>query len=453
MTSIETARRITVVTPTARVDVALPVMSTVAELLPQLMVLAGVEDARVGGGWSLSRLGGAAIDGGQTVSTAGVRDGEVLYLRPRATIGAPLLFDDVIDAIASAADTPRSIWQPATARVASLLGAAPVLALLAVGIYLAASRDSVAALSCAGYALVLAVVAGALGRAYADAGAGLVCAAAGVVPAYLAGAAATGDPAFPIGARTVAAGLAAVAVFAVLAVVLIVDRLPWFVAVIGASATGAAGAAVVLVADARPASAAAVCLAVALIGGFSAPMLALRLSRLPLPRVPADVEAFRADETATLGRDVLDRTSEAAGLLAGLFAAGALVLVGSSLVLLHDGRPVAVGLAATGALASLLRSRSYAGAAPRVMLLVGGFVTAGAVAVSQLLVDDTTRRLVVAGVCAAAAVVALAYAGRVARGRTSPYWSRLLDFVELAAVIAVLPVLGAVIGVYSAVKR
>lgn len=57
---MDTACRVSVVTPTARVDVALPVESTTAELLPQLMGLAGVEDARVGGGWLLSRLGGAA---------------------------------------------------------------------------------------------------------------------------------------------------------------------------------------------------------------------------------------------------------------------------------------------------------------------------------------------------------------------------------------------------------
>ena len=72
MTAMDSARRVTVVTPTARVDVALPTMSTVSELLPQLMALSGVEDARIGGGWSLSRLGGAAIEGGLTVSSAGV---------------------------------------------------------------------------------------------------------------------------------------------------------------------------------------------------------------------------------------------------------------------------------------------------------------------------------------------------------------------------------------------
>ncbi|MDQ2958741.1 MAG: EsaB/YukD family protein, partial [Actinomycetota bacterium] len=166
MTAMDTARRVTVVTPTARVDVALPTMSTVAELLPQLMALSGVEDARAGGGWSLSRLGGAAIEGGMTVSAAGVRDGEVLYLRPRGTVGAPLLFDDVIDAIASAADTPRSTWQASTARLTALIAAALALGVAGVAIYLAAPKHSTAALGCGALALLLAVAGGALARAY-----------------------------------------------------------------------------------------------------------------------------------------------------------------------------------------------------------------------------------------------------------------------------------------------
>ncbi|WP_290056277.1 EsaB/YukD family protein, partial [Amycolatopsis solani] len=41
-----TTRRVTVVTPRARVDVALPQQSTFAELVPQLVRLAGARRAR-----------------------------------------------------------------------------------------------------------------------------------------------------------------------------------------------------------------------------------------------------------------------------------------------------------------------------------------------------------------------------------------------------------------------
>lgn len=454
MTSMDTARRVTVVTPTARVDVALPLESTVAELLPQLMSLSGVEDARSGGGWSLSRLGGAALETGLTVSAAGVRDGEVLYLRPRGTVGAPLLFDDVVDAIASAAERPRSAWSSGHARLASLVAAGLALALAGIALFLSAPKHSTAALTCAGLALVLVVVGGALGRAYSDSAAGVACGLAGLVPAYLAGAATPSDvQVYPIGAKTVALGLVAVTVYSVLAAVLIADRLPWWAFLIAASAVGAAGSAVVLINDARPASAAAVCLGLALVSGFYLPMFSLRLSRLPLPRVPADVEAFRVDEQSTLGPEVVDQTDEAAGLLSGLLAATGVIVAGSVLVLLHDGRSIALWLAGVAGLATLLRSRGYAAAAPRLVLLAAGGLALGLLAAEQLQHGDDSRQLIVAAVAAVAGVLGLAFAGRTARGRTSPYWTRLLDWAEVASMIAVLPLAAGVIGLYSAVRR
>ena len=454
MTSMDTARRVTVVTPTARVDVALPLESTVAELLPQLMSLSGVEDARSGGGWALSRLGGAALESGLTVSSAAVRDGEVLYLRPRGTVGAPLLFDDVVDAIASAADTPRSAWSTGKARLASLAAAAIALALAGVALYASIDDHQNAALGCGALALVLAVAGGALGRAYADSAAGVACGLAGLVPAYLAGAAAGTDAhIYPIGARTVALGLVTVTVYAALAAVLIADRLPWWTLIITAAAVGAAGSAVVLINDARPASAASVCLAVALVSGFYLPMLSLRLSRLPLPRVPADVEAFRVDESSTLGPEVVDQTTEAAGLLAGLLGAAGLIVAGSVLVLLHDGRTIALWLAGVAGLASVLRSRSYSAAAPRLVLLAAGGAGLLMVAADQLLDGSDQRRLFVAAIAAAAGVLGLVFAGRTAQGRVSPYWTRLLDWAEVLSMIAVLPLAAGVIGIYSAVRR
>lgn len=454
MTAMDTGRRVTVVTPTARVDVALPLESTVAELLPQLMALSGIEDARSGGGWSLSRLGGAPLESGLTVSAAAVRDGEVLYLRPRGSVGAPLLFDDVVDAIASAAETPRSAWSPRWARLVALVVAALGLALAGVAIFLATPKHSTASLGCAGLALVLVVVGGALGRAYADTGAGVACGLAGLVPAYLAGAALPADAhVYPVGARTVALGLVAVTVYAALAAVLIVDRLPWWAFLVTAAAVGAIGSAVILINDARPASAAAVCLTVALVSGFYLPMVSLRLSRLPLPRVPADVEAFRVDEDATLGPEVVGQTREAAGLLAGLLAATGVIVAASVLVLLHDGRTEALWLAGIGGVATLLRSRGYAQAPPRLALLLAGTFAVGAVGVDRLLHGNDQTRLVVAVVAAAAGAIALVFAGRTAQGRTSPYWIRLLDWAEVATMIAVLPVAGAVVGIYDAVRR
>jgi type VII secretion integral membrane protein EccD len=109
--------RVTVVTPFARVDVALPVRATLAELVPQLVRLAGAEGQATSEnpGWVLTRLGGGAFAAGLTVTSAGIRDGDVLYLNPRERQVAPLVFDDVIDAIASAAENRAGTWGPRVA--------------------------------------------------------------------------------------------------------------------------------------------------------------------------------------------------------------------------------------------------------------------------------------------------------------------------------------------------
>jgi hypothetical protein len=65
--------------------------------------------------------------------------------------------------------------------------------------------------------------------------------------------------------------------------------------------------------------------------------------------------------------------------------------------------------------------------------------------------SSATRTLVAAG-AALVGVGLLNYAGRVTRGRTSPYFSRLLDIAELLSVIGILPLVGAVVGIYAAVR-
>ena len=78
--SVSSACRVTVVTPQARVDVALPLGSTLVELIPQLIRLSGAESLAQADnpGWLLSRLGGAPMPLGMTITAAGIRDGDVL---------------------------------------------------------------------------------------------------------------------------------------------------------------------------------------------------------------------------------------------------------------------------------------------------------------------------------------------------------------------------------------
>ncbi|WP_369799365.1 EsaB/YukD family protein [Micromonospora sp. M42] len=85
-------------------DLALPSDVPLADLLPTLLRYAGEDLADEGvrhGGWALSRLGGQPLDGGRTAAQLGVRDGEVLYFNPRAATAPEIVFDDVVDAVAT----------------------------------------------------------------------------------------------------------------------------------------------------------------------------------------------------------------------------------------------------------------------------------------------------------------------------------------------------------------
>ncbi|KAA2266474.1 type VII secretion integral membrane protein EccD [Solihabitans fulvus] len=452
---ISSARRVTVVTPLARVDVALPVQSTLAELVPQLVRLSGAETQAPSDspGWVLTRLGGPPLPPGLTVNGAGVRDGEVLYLGPRERHVTPLLFDDVVDAIASAAGTRAGAWTPRVARRAGI-GAAVTLFLGATLLLLAGTSGSlVAPLGFGAFALVLLLGGGALGRAYGDADSGAACAVAGLVAALLAGMTALPPhTAWPIATGPLAAGLAAVTVYGVLAAVVVADRLAWFSAVSAAAGLGAIASAVVLLTDVTSAGAAAGLAAVATALSAVAPMISLRLSRMPLPRVPADMDSFRAEEGPTLGQDVLDQTSVAERVLAGLLSAFGVVVFGCVMVLLRDDSPWQAALAGALGVAWLLRSRSYAGTAQRIALVAVGLAVLARLGLWLALRGD---RVVVFGsvlAIAVAAVVCLLYANRVVRGRKSPYWARLMDIAEFLSLIALLPIVGVVVGIYDAVR-
>ena len=453
MTQTAPARRVTIVAPRARVDVALPVESTVAELVPALVRMTGADSSVANVGWVLARLDGAPIEAGQTVTAAGLHDGDVVYLRPREPSSGPLFFDDVIDAIASVAETRPGSWTASVARRCAF--AAAVVAFVGVTVLLvaASTRLTVAAGAGGGVAVALLVAAGTLARAYGDADAGRACAAGGLVAAFVGGFAATPDQdGWTLRAASLAVALAAVTLYAVLAAGLLADRVAELGAVAVAAGFGAAVAATVDLGPVRAVSACAVAVPIAAALCAAAPMIALRLGRLPLPRVPSDVEAFRADEESTLSPDVLDQTTAAERILTGLLTALGAVVVGCAIVLLRYPSQWAWTLAGLAGLVWVLRSRAYAEAAQRAALLAAGVVTLAGLGVRVANSADRTGLLTAAAVLALVGVTCLAYAARVIRGRRSPHLARLIDISETLGLIALLPVAAAVIGVYHAAR-
>jgi type VII secretion integral membrane protein EccD len=450
------ARRVTVVTPQARVDVALPPQSTIAELLPQLVRLseAGQQAERDQGGWVLTRFGGAPLSPGLTVAAAGLRDGDVLYLNPRERKLPPMLFDDVVDAIASAGQASPGAWQARAARLAGITAAAAALIGATLLLFSYLSGRGVAPIVGANAALVLLVSAALLRRALGDATAGAVCATVGAAPAAMAGMSALRPhDAWSTGAQPLALGLAAVAAYGVLTLILVSHWSSWFGCLAVAAGLGAVTTAVVSLTGTRPAWAAAVAAVVATALTPAAPMIAMRLSRLPLPRVPSDMDAFQATDSPALGPDVLDQTATAQRLLTGLLAALGLVVVGAVVLLLRGDHPDQAALAGALGVVWLLRSRSYASTSQRVVLLAAGLLSLAGLGIWLAVGHHRVEVAGGAGALAIAAVACIVYAHRTGAGRRSPYWSRLLDVAEFFGVVSLLPLAGLVLSLYEHIRH
>jgi len=84
--------RVTVVGPSRRVDIALPGYVSFADLFPAVARYAGLDGPDVvgeKGGWVLQRLGQEPFSPALTPLQAGLRDGEMIYLRPHRAQFAP----------------------------------------------------------------------------------------------------------------------------------------------------------------------------------------------------------------------------------------------------------------------------------------------------------------------------------------------------------------------------
>ena len=450
MTAPVSMCRVTVVAPSARVDVSLPKQSTVAELVPILVRMTAGEGA--GTGWTLGRLGADPFASTSTVADVGLRDGELLYLNSREAKPAPLLFDDVVDAIASAAAEPRGMWRPELTRTVGLTSALVTLA--GAAILVAAVRPAWPATSLIDgmLAVVLLLGAAATGRAAKDTAVPATLAGAGLPAAFLAGIAlGVRDGANPFAPRpeALAFGCAVLAIFAVLAIAAVPDRFAWFTAAAVAGAVGFVAALFAAATDTPSTSVAAVVAAGALALSPLLPVTALRLARLPLPRVPVDVAAFRRDETPTPGPEVAERTRTASDVVAALLAGIAAIVAGAAVVLSWSGNRWAWALAGLSGFAMLLRARAYTVASQRGALVIGAIVVL-AVATPGLAASGPRgmQPVLIAGVLLLG-VVGLSYGARALADQPSPYWTRLLDVLEVLSVVSLVPLAAGVLGLYQ----
>ncbi|WP_433687863.1 type VII secretion integral membrane protein EccD [Micromonospora carbonacea] len=447
--------RVTIVAPRTRMDLALPADVPLADLLPTLLRYAGEDLADEGarhGGWSLARLGGQPLDGGRTAAQLGVRDGEVLYFNPRAAAAPEIVFDDVVDAVATATNQRPGSWQVSTSRAFAVLFAAAALSAGALATLFAGPPQLPGAIAALLVAVALLVGAAVLSRAAGDSRTGAVLALVGLGYAavggllVLAGDRGLGELAAP---HVLLAGTAVV-VFGAVAALAVGDRLPLFFAAVAVGGAVGFGAVVSLAFSVGAPAAAAVVATVAFATLPALPMAAYRLARLPVPSIPTGPDDLKTDTETVDGRSVLRRSERADEFLTGLLWTVALLVLGGEVVLALDGRLPAVLLCLVLALLSLLRARPFLGRAQRVPVLLAGGLGLGLTAAATFAAGGAAVRLgVVLGGLVVAAVVSLIYGLTVAGKRISPVWGRLLDIVEVLLIISLVPLAVWVCGLYG----
>jgi type VII secretion integral membrane protein EccD len=438
---------VTIRAPRRRLDLAIPHQVPLVELLPEVLRRAG-EDGRElstpGGGWMLRRGDGASLVGDVALANQGVRDGDVLYLVPRNLSWPEPQYDDVIEEIAAGARQHGSTWHAGATRAFALVAAALVLA-TGLGVLVTATPSELAGLVAVGLATVLLLTGGLLSRAAGD---GLAGAAAGGYALPFAAAAGALLVPGPMANRLLV-GASALLFASVLGALVVGYGLRIFTAGATAGLFGTMGALLDVVLSGAGAAAVLIVVVVGCIG--LAPLLAVRLGKLPLPVVTAVPDLIAAERRPDPPQ-VLAAVTRADELLSGFLLGISLTSLGCVLVLAGTtglAGPLLAGLAA-GAL--LLRARLFPAVAARLPLLGAGVLGLAGTAWRVLTSAGYAWSLALSGLALVAVVVLLTTAATAGRRPGSPYLARLADILDIATVVALAPVACAVLNLYAWVR-
>jgi type VII secretion integral membrane protein EccD len=449
--------RVTLVAPRTRVDLALPSDVPFADMLPTLLRYAGddlADDSSAKEGWTLTRLGGVSLDSSRTPAQLNVRDGELLYLRPRGADAPQLVFDDVVDAVATATQQRGGRWRPETTRrfgltlgLVALLGGAfavlfagpPQAPSGAVGLVVAAAM------------LLVGVL---LSRAFGDARTGIAFALVSCVYAGIGGLLVFGADRTlgELTAPHAVVGATAVLLVVVIAAVGVADTVAVFLAAGVCAVALVVGTTISLVTGTDAAGGAAVVVTLAFAVVPALPMLAYRMARLPVPSVPTGPEDLKRDTESVDGARALTLADRADEFLAGMLGALAVLGAASAALVSVAGYP-GVAMAAVLGVLLMARARWFLGRAHRLPLLIAGAVALGAAAAATFIENGQSIRLTaVLGAVLAVAVVSIWY-GLTGSGRkASPLWGRALDIFEVLLILTLIPLAFWVSGIYGWIR-
>jgi type VII secretion integral membrane protein EccD len=427
--------RLTIAGPAGRADLAVPVTTTVSTLLPMLLRHVPADPGQSAGTWVLQRLGEEPLPLEATPKSAGLRHGDVLYLRPADDPLPGLEFDDVSDGVAFAIGARRDRWRPEWTRRLFLALACLVLAAFAAAVA-GIGRGPTAPLCYGIAALALGIACAADSRQPADRATLLITGTGACVFGALAGlTAAHGTAAVLFGA----AGAGVVA-----ALLLPTRRLPLEIPATVLAAvvlTEFVGALVLRLGwDAvRAGSTVAV---ICFLVGHSAPRTALRLARLRVPDLPHNAAELQEALDPEPEEVVVRRVAVADALLTAATASSALVTSAVFvLITAHHRNWAGTLLVLLFAMAVLLRSKNLNTVWQRLPLVFCGALGLVALLLSWAQHAQTGGRITILLTVLVGVGLLLVGAWRLPTARLLPVWGVTAEILEMVMALSLLPLL------------
>ncbi len=422
--------RVTVSSGNRRVDLVLPGIVPVAELVPELARSVGLLDATsVHGGYRLLRGDGHRLSPETGLLVQGVEDGGLLTIAAGADDPTPLVYDDLADAMADVVADELSPWTPERARRTALVGGAIMLGLSAVGCWTLVGND-VVGVAAALAAAVLVVVAAVLDRVEGVPAAGSVVALAATGFGLVSGSMLAADPPFAPGNllwASVGAGLTGLACTVVLR-----DGRGMVLPAVLVAGVGVACGILVGPLDLDPLVVLPCVLVLVVFLGSALPTVALALTpsrvdpqAMGEPGAGVDTELLRED--ARTAHELMIAMSAAVGALVVLVAPVAVASGGAG-----------AALAVLCCLVLVLRSRRHTAASGVLVGLVSALVGVAVTTLAVLVMHPDWRE---ATAVALAAAAVLLLSGLLVEWAPSVRRARTADLTESAALVALLPVL------------
>ncbi|MBO4207312.1 type VII secretion integral membrane protein EccD [Micromonospora echinofusca] len=448
--------RVVVVTPVRSAELAVPANVALADLVPPLVAHLhrdGTDDDWASGGVVVQRLGEDPLDEDRTPAALGLRDGDTLYLRPRAVPMPALAYDDLIDGVATRLRERAGRWSSTTTR-RLLLGVALATLALGLAVVLLAGPVFWRAVTAGLVSVGLLAAALAAARSFGDRGAAFVLSAASVGYGAAGGLLALVAVAGPdIGPAHVLATAATATALTVLAGVATGEARPM---VLGLGMLGLAAVLAGLLATLTPLTpvqTAAIVATLTLLLSSIIPSLAFWLAGLRLPDLPATAEEISQD-TPGMAEEVLTRrTHRAEDYVTALYVAAGLIS-GAALTWLTATRgwaPVALAVAMCGLLALRFRMLTHIG--QRLAVLVPAVYGAGLLVLRVArTVSPSLRLSLVVTALLLAGCGALAAARVLPRRRVRPHWGRAAELLESLTGAMLVPLLLAVLGIFGLVR-